>query len=97
MKSLIRSIGIAAGIVLLVGVPHAGAQIVNTVEFTTPFPFTVGAATLPAGSYTIRPDDETRTSFNGWGCTEVFLGRPMCQRFARGRRKLCSTLWRAYV
>ena len=58
MKSLIRSIGMAAGIVLLAGVSHAGAQIVNTVEFTTTFPFTVGAVTLPAGSYTIRPDDD---------------------------------------
>ena len=58
MKSLIRSIGMAAVFVLLAGVSHAGAQIVNSVEFTTTFPFTVGAATLPAGSYTIRPDDD---------------------------------------
>jgi hypothetical protein len=29
-----------------------------TVEFATSFPFTVGLATVPAGSYTIRPDDD---------------------------------------
>jgi hypothetical protein len=28
------------------------------VEFTTTFPFTVGYGTVPAGSYTIRPDDD---------------------------------------
>jgi hypothetical protein len=58
MKSLIRSMATAAGILLLAGVPRADAQIINTVEFTTPFPFTVGAAMLPAGSYTIRPDED---------------------------------------
>ena len=58
MKSLIRHLGMAAGIVLLAGVQHAGAQIVDTVDFTTTFPFTAGTATLPAGSYTIRADDD---------------------------------------
>ena len=58
MKSLIRSIGMAAGIVLLAGVQHAGAQFVDTVEFTTTFPFTAGTATLPAGSYSIKADDD---------------------------------------
>jgi hypothetical protein len=43
---------------VLVGVQNAGAQITGTVEFTTSFPFTVGNATMPAGSYTIRPDDD---------------------------------------
>ena len=58
MKSLIRTIGMASGIVLLAGVQHAGAQIIDTVDFTTTFPFTVGTATMPAGSYTIRADDD---------------------------------------
>ncbi len=58
MKSLIRSIGMAAVIVLVAGVQHAGAQIVDTLEFTTTFPFTAGTATLPAGSYTIKADDD---------------------------------------
>src|ERR1700730_8698243 len=56
MKSLVRSIGIAGGILVLAGVQNASAQIADTVEFTTSFPFTVGNATVPAGSYTIRPD-----------------------------------------
>lgn len=58
MTSLIRSIGIAGGILVLAGVQNASALITNTVEFTTSFPFTVGQATVPAGSYTIRPDDD---------------------------------------
>ncbi len=58
MRSLVRSIGIAGGILLLAGVHNASAQIVDTLEFTTSFPFTVGNAAMPAGSYTIRPDDD---------------------------------------
>ena len=58
MRSLVRSIGIAGGILMLAGVQNASAQIAYPVEFTTSFPFTVGAATVPAGSYTIRPDDD---------------------------------------
>jgi hypothetical protein len=55
---LVRSFGIAAGILLLGGVHNAGAQIIDAVEFTTTFPFTAGSATLPAGSYSIRPDSD---------------------------------------
>ena len=59
MTSLIRTIGIAGGILMLAGVQNAGAQITeNGVKFTTSFPFTVGNTTVPAGSYTIRPDDD---------------------------------------
>ena len=58
MTSLIRSIGIAAGILVLAGVQNASAQIENGLDFTTSFPFTVGSTTVPAGSYTIRPDDD---------------------------------------
>jgi hypothetical protein len=58
MTSLVRSIGMAGGILVLAGVQSASAQILDTVEFTTSFPFTVGNATVPAGRYTIRPDDE---------------------------------------
>ena len=58
MKSSIRSIGMAGVVLLLAGAQNAGAQIVDTVEFTTTFPFTAGNATLPAGSYSIRPDDD---------------------------------------
>jgi hypothetical protein len=31
--------------------------VTNPVEFKTTFPFTVGAAMVPAGTHTIRPDD----------------------------------------
>ena len=58
MRSLVRSIGIAGGILVLAGVQNASAQIADTVEFTTSFPFTVGYATVPAGSYTVRPDND---------------------------------------
>jgi len=54
----IRSIVLAAGIVAVVGVHDASAQIETSVEFTTSFPFTVADATLPAGSYTISPADD---------------------------------------
>ena len=58
MRSLVRSIGIAGGILVLAGAQNASALITDAVEFTTTFPFTVGSATVPAGSYTIRPDDD---------------------------------------
>ena len=58
MKALFRSIGIAGGILVLAGAQNASAQITNSVEFTTAFPFTVGNTTVPAGTYTIRPDDD---------------------------------------
>jgi hypothetical protein len=58
MRSLVRSIGIAGAILVLAGVHNASAQIIYPVEFTTAFPFTVGYATVPAGSYTITADDD---------------------------------------
>jgi hypothetical protein len=57
MTSFVRSISMTAAILLLAGVHNASAQVTDPVEFKTSFPFTVGNATLPAGSYTIRPDD----------------------------------------
>lgn len=58
MTSLVRSLGIAGGLLLLAGVQNARAQVTETVEFSTSFPFTVGYASVPAGSYTIKPDDD---------------------------------------
>jgi hypothetical protein len=58
MRSFVRSIGIAGGILVLAGIQNASAQVTNPVEFTTSFPFTVGNSTMPAGAYTIRPDDD---------------------------------------
>jgi hypothetical protein len=58
MRSLVRSIGIALGVLTFAAVQNASAQITDPIEFTTAFPFTVGNSTVPAGSYTIRPDDD---------------------------------------
>jgi hypothetical protein len=58
MKTIVRSTAIAAGFVLLAGVHQAHAQVSGAIEFTTGFPFSVGYATVPAGTYTIRPDDD---------------------------------------
>jgi hypothetical protein len=58
MRSLVRSVGIALGVLMFAGVQNASAQIIDTVEFTTTFPFTIGDTSVPAGSYTIRPDDD---------------------------------------
>jgi hypothetical protein len=55
---LVRSIAIASGILALAGVENASAQIVDPAEFTTSFPFRVGNATVPAGRYTIRQDND---------------------------------------
>jgi hypothetical protein len=52
-----RPIVLAAGILVLVGVHDARAQIDDSIEFTATFPFTVGNTTLPAGTYTITPSD----------------------------------------
>ena len=63
MTSLVRSIGIAAGFLVFASVQNASAQVTEPVKFTTSFPFTVGYATVPAGSYTIRPDDDNPSVF----------------------------------
>jgi hypothetical protein len=58
MTTLVRSIALAGGILLAAGIQDASAQIDYPVEFTTTFPFTVGYATVPAGTYTIKRDDD---------------------------------------
>jgi hypothetical protein len=58
MRSVLCSIGLAAGILVFGGVQNASADINDTLEFTTSFPFTVGQSTVPAGTYTITPDDD---------------------------------------
>jgi hypothetical protein len=47
--------GACAGVL---GVVPAWAQVDGPVDFTTAFPFAVGATTLPAGQYEIRPVDQ---------------------------------------
>jgi hypothetical protein len=63
MKSVVRGFAIAAVMLTLVGVDTARAQIIGSVEFTTAFPFTVGNASVPAGSYTITPDSDNPSIF----------------------------------
>jgi hypothetical protein len=58
MKHFVRSMTLAAGFLLLAGVQHAHAQVTGAIEFTTAFPFAVGYANVPAGTYTVRPDDD---------------------------------------
>jgi hypothetical protein len=58
MTTLVRSIALAGGILLAAGIQDASAQIDYPVEFTTTFPFTVGQATVPAGTYTIKSVDD---------------------------------------
>jgi hypothetical protein len=58
MSTVVRSVVLMGGLVLLAGMRTVSAQIEYPVEFTTAFPFTVGYATVPPGTYTIKPDDD---------------------------------------
>ena len=61
MTRTIRAItltALATGVLTLGGIQSASAQIDSPLKFTTTFPFTVGQATVPAGTYTIRQDDD---------------------------------------
>lgn len=58
MRSFVLSISAAVGILLLAGVQQASAQIDTSVEFTTSFPFTVGNTKVPAGTYSLRQDED---------------------------------------
>jgi hypothetical protein len=77
MRSVVRSFGIAGVILMLAGVHNASAQVIGSVEFTTSFPFTVGYATVPAGSYAIVPDDDNPELFEltGRGTAVLFEAR----------------------
>jgi hypothetical protein len=58
MKSHSSPVLAVAGALILLGGGAARATIDRTVEFKTTFPFVVGATTVPAGSYTIKPDSD---------------------------------------
>jgi hypothetical protein len=73
MKPLARSLGAACAVLMLAGVQNASAQITGSVEFTTSFPFTVGNATVPAGSYTIAPDFDAPSIFQLTGAHTAVL------------------------
>ena len=55
MKRLIQTILATGAVVLLAGASSANAQVLETIRFSTTFPFTVGNKTLPAGNYRVRP------------------------------------------
>jgi hypothetical protein len=54
MKKLLKLAGASGLLCLLFTIP-ATAQITNSVNFTTAFPFYAGNTKLPAGSYSISP------------------------------------------
>jgi len=57
MFPIVRRIVLGVGLALVVAAPPASAQIYNEFTFKTTFPFMVGRAQMPAGSYTVRPTD----------------------------------------
>jgi hypothetical protein len=74
MRSFVRSISIASGLLILAGVQQASAQIDTLVEFTTSFPFTVGNSKVPAGTYSIRQDEDSSNVLElSGGRTAVFF------------------------
>jgi hypothetical protein len=77
MRAWIRSVMIAGGLAMVVGVLPASAQVFQPVTFKTTFPFMVGRATLPAGSYTVRPvfdGDGSLLEVRGDGGAAIFFG-----------------------
>jgi hypothetical protein len=54
MKNLLK-VAAASGLLCLLSIMPAVAQIVNAVEFTTAFPFYAANTKMPAGSYRITP------------------------------------------
>ncbi len=58
MSTWVRSAMFALGLIATVAVGTARAQVTEPIKFTASFPFSVGAVTLPAGSYTVRPLDD---------------------------------------
>jgi hypothetical protein len=59
LSALLRIAGAAVLALAIPGVAHA--QLASPIEFTTTFPFTVGMANLPAGTYRLQVDDDDPT------------------------------------
>jgi hypothetical protein len=57
MKSAFVLLTLTGALVVGVGVHRVNAQIDASIQFTTAFPFTVANTTLPAGTYTVTPDE----------------------------------------
>ena len=73
MKLSVRSLTIAGTVLMLACVQNASAQVVDAVGFTTSFPFTVGNTMVPAGRYTITPDDDNPAILELTGGREAVL------------------------
>ena len=58
MRSITHRVIMFTAAATLAGVSLANAQVVDPVEFTTAFPFSVGNTKLPAGRYEIRRDED---------------------------------------
>ena len=58
MRSITHRVIVFTAAATLAGVSLANAQVVDPVEFTTAFSFSVGNTKLPAGRYEIRRDDD---------------------------------------
>jgi hypothetical protein len=100
MRSRLRSIGIAMGVLMFAGVQNARAQIIDTVDFTTTFPFTVGNTSVPAGSYTIRPDADNNQvlELTGSNASVLFQVDPASARQTPSKTELVfSRYGNAYV
>jgi hypothetical protein len=63
MKSVTHRIMLFTAVATVSGAALAHAQVIDPVEFTTPFAFTVGNTTMPAGSYEIRRDIDNGTVY----------------------------------
>ena len=53
-----HSVVIAIGLLSFLGIHDASAQLTHALAFTTSFPFVVDNTSLPAGRYTITPDED---------------------------------------
>ena len=58
MKKIVTHTVMFVAAAALIGATVASAQVTETVQFKTAFPFTVGNTTYPAGSFTIKPADD---------------------------------------
>ena len=95
MKTLVRCVLLAAGFGLVAAVSPASAQIYEELRFKTTFPFMVGRATLPAGTYSVSP------AFDGNGAlleirgdrhAALFFGENAACRAWIPRRAQCSSI-----
>lgn len=58
MNRVIKMLVLVGGLVSVMGVANANAQVTSPMTFKTWFPFTVNHKTMPAGTYELRPVDQ---------------------------------------